>query len=100
MGPPARDTVLDLLSHRREEIRERFGVSSLALFGSLARREAVTTSDVDILVGFQNPPGFDGYMALKWYLEDLLGSPVDLVMEGALRPEVRRIVAAEAVSVA
>ena len=39
----------------------------------------------DLLVRFSAPPGYDGYFALKRYLEALLGAPVNLVMEGALR---------------
>lgn len=46
----------------------RFGVKSLVeLFGSLARDEAHATSDVDILVEFEETPTFDHYMRLKFY---------------------------------
>ena len=62
---------LRLLSEHRDELRKRFGVKSLAVFGSVARGEAGPDSDVDILVEFESSPGFDGYMALKFYLEDL-----------------------------
>jgi uncharacterized protein len=55
---------------------------------------------VDLLVSFHRPPGFDGYMSLKWRLEAVLGCRVDLVMDAALRPEARPIVEAEAVRVA
>jgi predicted nucleotidyltransferase len=51
-----------------------FGIKSLELFGSLARDEARVTSDVDILVEFEETPTFDHYMGLKFYLEDLLGT--------------------------
>ena len=95
-----RDEVLDVLSRHRGEFTNRFRVRSLALFGSVARGESRPDSDVDILVAFAEPPGFDGYMALKWRLEELLGASVDLVMEGALRPEARTVVEAEAIRVA
>jgi predicted nucleotidyltransferase len=96
----SRATVLETLSRHRAELQRRFGVKSLALFGSVARDEAEPGSDVDMLVAFHRPPGFDGYMALKWRLEELLNCRVDLVMAGALQPEARRIVEAEAVRVA
>ena len=70
------------------------------LFGSVARDEAATASDVDLLVTFERPPGFDGYMSLKFRLEELLGCRVDLVMDGALKPEARPIVEQEAIRVA
>jgi predicted nucleotidyltransferase len=95
-----RAAVLDMLSRHWAELERRFAVKSLALFGSVARDEARAGSDVDLLVSFQRPPGFDGYMALKWRIEELLGCRVDLVMEGALRPEAREVVEAEAVRVA
>lgn len=95
-----REAVLRMLSRHRAEIEHRFGVASLALFGSVARDEAGLESDIDLLVSFRRPPGFDGYMALKWHLEALLGQDVDLVMEGALRPETRSIVEADAFRVA
>ena len=95
-----RDAIIHALSTHREEIVGRFNVRSLALFGSVARGEARPDSDVDLLVAFDGDPGFDGYMALKWFLQDLLQRSVDLVMDGALRPEARPIVEAEAVRVA
>ncbi|GAA5338948.1 nucleotidyltransferase family protein [Thermus antranikianii] len=49
---------------------------------------------------FSRPPRFLGYMGLKLFLEDLLGRPVDLVMEHTLRPEARPFVEREALEVA
>jgi len=94
-----RDEILRLLREHREDLI-RQGVKSLALFGSIARDEAGAESDVDLLVEFVTPPGFDGYMSLKFHLEDLLGRRVDLVMEGALRPWARPVVEREAIYVA
>ena len=78
----------------------RFGVKSLALFGSVARDEAGPDSDLDLLVEFEGTATFDRYMGLKLYLEDLLGSGVDLVMRKALRPRMVPSVEREAVRVA
>ena len=94
-----RDEILKILRAHRDELRKRFGVKSLAVFGSVARGEARPDSDVDILVEFESSPGFDGYMALKFYLEDLLGRKVDLVMKNALKPWARDVVLREKVDV-
>jgi predicted nucleotidyltransferase len=94
-----KDEVLRILGKHREDLA-RLGVKSLALFGSTARDEAGAESDVDLLVKFEAPPGFDGYMNLKFHLEDLLGRRVDLVMEGALKPWARPAVESEAIYVA
>ena len=81
-----RDEGLSFLSLHRQELMERFGVCSLALFGSVARDEAGPDSDVDILVEFRETPGLSEYMSLKFWIEDRLGRRVDLVMENALKP--------------
>jgi predicted nucleotidyltransferase len=94
-----RDRVLAILRQHWAEIQTKYRVERLALFGSTARGEAHAASDIDLLVRFQSPPGYDGYFALKCYLEALLGAPVDLVMEGALRPWARPQVEQEAIYV-
>ena len=95
-----RDEVLGFLAAHRQELGERFGVRSLALFGSMARNEAGPDSDVDILVELGETPGLTEYMQLKFWLEDRLGRQVDLVMKGALKSWARPIVEAEAIRVA
>ena len=87
-----------LRAHLPFLVRE-FDVRSLALFGSLARDEASADSDVDILVIFDGPATPARYFGLQFCLEDLLGRPVDLVTDKALRPELRPYVEAETVYV-
>jgi predicted nucleotidyltransferase len=55
---------------------------------------------VDVLVSFEGPADFDRFMELKFYLEDVLGRPVDLVTHPALRPELRARIEREATRVA
>jgi uncharacterized protein len=95
-----RDEVIGFLSAHVQELAERFGVLSLALFGSMARDDARPDSDVDVLVEFHETPGLAEYMSLKFWLEDHLGRPVDLVMKGALKPWARPVVEAETIRVA
>jgi len=87
-----RDEILNCLREHRTEIGKRFAVARLGLFGSAARDELGDESDVDMLVAFEGPPTFAGYLALKHYLEQLLGRPVDLVTESGLKPRVRSTV--------
>lgn len=59
------------------------------LFGSFARGEETSSSDVDILVRFDrttSPIGLLAYMRMHRELEERLGRKVDLVEEGTLRP--------------
>ena len=91
--------VLALLREHKPAMAERFGVVDLALFGSTVRDEAGPDSDVDILVSFDRPTDPDCYFGVQFYIEDLLGRPVDLVTDKALRAELRPYVEAEAVRV-
>jgi len=73
-----------ILSQHKDILRERFGVRRLAVFGSYARGEATPQSDVDILVEFERPIGWE-IVDLHDYLEALLDMNVDLVTPGALK---------------
>jgi predicted nucleotidyltransferase len=93
-----RDDAIRLLAEHRQEFA-RFGVKSLALFGSVARNESRPETDIDVLVEFEGRAAFDRYMELKFFLEDLLGCQVDLVTNKALKPRLRPYVGKEAVHV-
>lgn len=95
-----KQVVLAQLRSRISEIRQRFSVKTLAIFGSTARDDAADGSDVDVLVVFDRKATFDLFMDLKFYLEDLLGTPVDLVTDKALRPQVRRAIEQEMINLA
>lgn len=90
-----RQRVLELLARSKPELQSRYGVMRLALFGSTARDSASRGSDVDILVAFDGPASSSRYFGVQFYLEDLLGCPVDLVTEKALRPELRPFIEEE-----
>jgi predicted nucleotidyltransferase len=85
----SRNRILEILAQSKSELAKRYGVTSLALFGSSARGTATEASDVDLLVGFDGPATSARYFGVQFYLEDLLGRPVDLVTEKALRSELR-----------
>jgi predicted nucleotidyltransferase len=77
----------------------RFGVTDLALFGSMVRNTARPDSDVDVLVSFDGPATSARYFGVQFYLEDLLARPVDLVTDKALRPQLRPYIEKEAIHV-
>ena len=94
-----RSHTLALLSEHKPVLTERFGVTRLALFGSVARDTASAGSDVDLLVDFDGPATSSRYFGVQFYLEDLLGCPVDLVTVKALRPRLRPFVERDAVTI-
>jgi len=81
-----RASILALLRQHHGVLSTRFGAKHLALFGSAARDEMRTNSDIDVLVGFGGPATFDGYFNLKDYIEALLYRPVDLVTSRGVKP--------------
>ena len=94
-----REQVLALLRAHKATLAQRFGVAELALFGSFARDQAADESDLDILVSFRGKADWQRYFGAQFYLEDLLGRPVDLVTDKALRADLRPYVEREAVHV-
>ncbi len=93
------DRLLALLADHMPELRRRFGVSGLALFGSMARGTAGPASDVDLLVDFEPVADAARYFGLQFYLEDLIGRPVDLVTHKALRERLRPFVERDAIAI-
>ena len=94
-----KQAVLEQLKGSLEEIRERFSVRKLSVFGSVARADGGDCNDIDVLVSFEQKASFDLFMDLKFYLEELLGTGVDLVTDKALRPQVRRAIEEELIDV-
>lgn len=94
-----RDEVLDQLARNKPTLVARYGVDRPALFGSTVRDAARAGSDIDILVSFDGPATSERYFGVQFFLEDLLGRPVDLVTDKALRPELRPFIEREAVHV-
>lgn len=94
-----KDETLRRLKVVKTDLAHRFGVTDLALFGSLARDGAGVTSDVDILVSFDGPATSRRYFGVQFYLEDLLGRPVDLITDNGIRPELRPFIEQEAIHV-
>jgi len=81
-----KEHILKVLREELPVVAERFGVHRLALFGSYIRGEQRSGSDIDILVEFSTPVGFFKFIELEDYLTERLGSKVDLVTPGALKP--------------
>lgn len=94
-----RDQTLKLLTEHKADLARRFGVAELALFGSTVRGNERVDSDIDILVSFDGPATSQCYFGVQFYLEDLLGRPVDLITRKALRRELAPHIEREAIRV-
>lgn len=97
IGTIIRDDILRTIQEHRETLH-RLGVRRIALFGSAARGEASETSDLDFVVELEHKT-FDAYMDVKFFLQDLFGRRVDLVLKDAIKPRLRDSILKEAVDV-
>jgi uncharacterized protein len=88
------DEIVIKIKDLKQELKERFSVSSIGVFGTAARKRMKKESDVDILVEL-NEPTFDHYMELKFRLEEVLGRDVDLVLKDTLKPRLRPVIEKE-----
>ena len=85
------------LAEQKEELRRRYRVKQIGLFGSFVRGEASEGSDVDLLVDFDKPIGLFRFQELEEYLGGILGIKVDLVSRKALKPHIGKHILDEVV---
>ena len=72
-----REQVLNVLREHKKELEEQYGITRLGIFGSVARDEAVDSSDVDVVVEMK--PDLFARVSLKEELETILKTKVDVV---------------------
>jgi hypothetical protein len=75
--------IIGMLADHKEELQQKYKVREIGIFGSVVRGEQREISDVDILVDFEKPIGWD-VVDLADYLEAILGVKVDLVLKGGV----------------
>jgi len=83
-----------LIKDHEQEIKDRYSVSKIGVFGSYARGEEKESSDVDVLVEFEEPT-YNNFIELIFFLEELLDRKVDLVTTGGLSPYMKPTVEKE-----
>ena len=88
-----------ILRKHLPELRERYSIKSLGVFGSYVRGEQKKRSDLDVLIEFEQTPTLLEFVHLKRHLSQLVGIPVDLVLKKTLKPHIGRYILAEVVTV-
>ncbi|MBD3215851.1 MAG: nucleotidyltransferase [Candidatus Lokiarchaeota archaeon] len=87
-----------ILKEYRDILKEKYYVKRIGIFGSLSKGKQTSESDVDILVEFDGPIGWD-IVELNDYLEELIGKKIDLVSIKALKPQLRENILNEVIYV-
>jgi predicted nucleotidyltransferase len=88
-----------ILRQHANDLREQYGITDLAVFGSVARGEATEKSDIDIFAEVTRPIGMIALCAAENYLTELLETKVDLVLRRSIRHELRDRILGEAIAV-
>lgn len=78
-----------ILKKNKGNIKKKFGVKQIGVFGSIARGTSKTGSDIDVLVEFERTVDFFEFIDLKVFLESVLKRNVDLVTKKALKPLIK-----------
>jgi len=89
------EEIFSQLSGLKKELAKKYSVKKIGIFGSFARDDANERSDVDILVEYNESPGFFEFIELEDYLKEKLGRNVDLATKNALKPTIRKRVLSE-----
>lgn len=87
--------IIEIIRSKKPELKSRYGVERLGLFGSYVRQKQRKKSDIDILVKFNQDIDLFDFIDLREFLENQLNSKVDLVMESALKPNIGKRILAE-----
>lgn len=87
--------IIKELEQLKEEIRQKYKVKQIGVFGSVVRNKHDNVSDIDILVDFENNADFFDFVGLSLFLEEKLNEKVDIVPKRALREEIKETVLRE-----
>ncbi|MDI6736671.1 MAG: nucleotidyltransferase family protein [bacterium] len=91
--------IVEILAAPNDELKRRYKVKEIGIFGSFVRNEQKETSDIDILVEFEELPDLLKFIEIERYLEMLLGLRVDLIRKSVLRKELKERVLKEVVNI-
>ena len=89
--------IKEILKQNKKELKDKYKIKKIGVFGSYVRGEEKKRSDIDILVEFSEPVGLFEFMDMEEYLEKLLGVKVDLVSKKALKPRIGQHILKEVV---
>ena len=93
------EEVYSFMKSIKPDLKERFDVKNLGVFGSYARGQTKRGSDLDLLVEFHRAPTMFEFVRLERHLGKTVGVKVDLVMKTALKPEIGKRILSEVVTV-
>jgi len=92
-----RDDILTFLSQNKNYFRERFHIVKIGLFGSFARNDQNSTSDIDLIVEFKDNTQnlYDLKREMKQFIKNELNLDVDIAREKYIKPKYKKSILRE-----
>ena len=91
--------IQSILSKHKDELRRKYNVKEIGVFGSYVRGEQKKSSDIDILVEFEESIGFFKFLEMEEHISKILGVKTDLVTKNALKPRIGQHILKEVVAI-
>ncbi|MCL6088172.1 MAG: nucleotidyltransferase family protein [Actinobacteria bacterium] len=91
--------IREILKEHKKELKVKYKIKEIGIFGSYIKGMQKETSDIDVLVAFEKPVSLLHIVAFENYLSDMLGVKVDVVPKNNIRKEFRKNILKEAVPV-
>lgn len=94
-----REEILEFIKHNKSFLKEKFHITRIALFGSYARGEQNTSSDIDLIVEFEENTQnlYELKSQLKEYFSSHFGKSVDICREKYIKPSIKKSILSEAI---
>lgn len=92
-----KNSIIAALQRMHDDIRKKYRADIKGIFGSVAREENITGSDLDILVSFEKGANMFDFVGLSQFLEESLHLPVDIVPIDVIRNEIKEQILREAI---
>jgi len=91
------EEIRDILNKHKDELRDKYKITEMGIFGSYVRGEQKKRSDLDILVEIGEPISLLTFVGIENYLAKILKTKVDLVPKDSIRPELKERILKEVV---
>lgn len=92
-----KEDIIKILEDSKEEARQKYKARLKGVFGSFVRGEGKETSDIDILVDFDDKADLFDLVGLGYYLEEKFGRKIDIVLEKYIRQELKEKILSEVI---
>jgi len=93
----SKEEILDKLKNVKTNLKKKYKVKGIGLFGSYANNKQKDTSDIDFLVEFEEDADLIHFIGLSRYLEEIFNTKVDIISKPSLKEELKQHILKEVI---